>query len=137
MYRSRFGTDLNKITFSTLRNQIEIKNQKISIPSMHIQSSALDVTASGTHTFDNIVDYKLQLLLSQLLGRKLKENRTEFGNIEDDGLGRMKLFLTMKGPMKNPKISYDRKSVEENITHEVRKEKQNLKGLLKEEFGFC
>ncbi len=130
------GTDLNKITFSTLRNQIEIKNQKISIPSMHIQSSALDLTASGTHTFDNIVDYKLQLLLSQLLGRKLKENRTEFGTIEDDGLGRMKLFLTMKGSMKNPKISYDRKSVEENITHEVRKEKQNLKGLLKEEFGW-
>ncbi len=130
------GADLRKITFSTLRNQIEIKNQTIYIPSMHIQSNVLDLTASGTHTFNNMVDYKLQLLLSQLMGKKVKEQHTEFGTIEDDGLGRMKLFLSMKGPMQNPKIVYDRKGVEEKINHEVKQEKQNLKGILKNEFGW-
>ena len=130
------GADLKRITFSTLQNQIEIKNSSIIFPAMHIQSSAMDLVASGTHSFSNIVDYKLQMLLSQLTGRKVKEQHTEFGTIEDDGLGRIKLFLSMKGPMKNPKITYDRKSVEENITHQVKTEKQNLKGILKEEFGW-
>lgn len=128
------GADLRKITFSTLKNQIEIKNQTIYIPSMHIQSNAIDLTASGTHTFNNYIDYKLQLLLSDLIGKKVREQHTEFGNIEDDGLGKMKLFLSMKGPMSNPKITYDRKGVEDKIKNDVKLEKQNLKVILKEEF---
>ncbi|CAN5536388.1 AsmA-like C-terminal region-containing protein [soil metagenome] len=130
------GADLRQVKFSTMKNQIEIKNQTIFIPAMQIQSSAMNLTASGTHTFNNMVDYKLQLLLSQLMGRKVKEQHTEFGTIEDDGLGRMKLFLSMKGPIDNPKITYDRKGVEEKITNDIRQEKQNLKNVLKEEFGW-
>lgn len=130
------GADLKQIKFSTLKNSIEIKNRSIYIPQMEIKSSALEVTASGTHTFDNMVDYRLQLLLSQVMGRKVKQLNTEFGIIEDDGLGRTKLFLTMKGPLSNPKISYDRKGSEEKIVNEIKKEKQQLKNILRDEFNW-
>ena len=63
---------------------------------MEIKSSAMELVASGTHSFNNDIDYRLQLLLSQVTGKKVKEMNTEFGRIEDDGLGRTKIFLTMK-----------------------------------------
>lgn len=102
---------------------------------MEIKSSAQDIIASGEHTFDNIVDYKLRLYLSQLVGKKVRAQNTEFGTIEDDGLGRPMVFLTMKGTASDPKFAIDRKSVEQKITTEIKKETQSLKSILKEEFG--
>ncbi|MEP7263389.1 MAG: AsmA-like C-terminal region-containing protein [Bacteroidota bacterium] len=130
------GADLQDIKFSTLTNNIDIHQRKIYIPAMDIHSSALELTASGTHSFDNIIDYRIQLLLSQLTGKKVKQMNTEFGTVEDDGLGRTKIFLTMVGPAGNPKIKYDSKGVEEKIVQDVQKEKGNLKTILNKEFGW-
>ncbi len=130
------GADLQKIKFETLQNEIEISNQLINIPTMEIRSSVMDLTMSGTHSFSNMVDYKLQLYLSQILGKKVRDRNTEFGTIEDDGLGRMKLFLTMKGPVADPKITYDRKGIEQKIATDIKREKQDLKSILNKEFGW-
>lgn len=130
------GADFKNIKFSTLKNKVEIKNRTIHFSSMEIKSSAMDITTSGTHSFDNIVDYKIKILLSQLLGKKVKEQNTEFGTIEDDGLGRTSIFLRMYGPMKDPKFDYDSKSVEEKIVTDIKNEKQNLKSVLNKEFGW-
>ena len=127
--------DLKHIRFATLKNQVKISNRKIFIPAMDISSSALNLHLSGIHDFDNLVDYKLQLLLSDILGKKMKEQNTEFGQIEDDGLGRTKLFLTMKGPVDDPKFGYDKKGVAEKIKSDIKTGKQNLKNLLTEEFS--
>lgn len=129
------GSDLNRIRFSTLKNTIEIKNRQVMIPQMEIKSSAAEVTLAGTHSFDNMIDYKMQLLLSQLVGKKVKSLNTEFGQIEDDQLGRTKLFLRLTGPAANPKISYDTKAVKEKVAAEFKKETQTVKELLKQEFG--
>ena len=129
------GSDLETIRFSNLTNTIEIRDRKIIIPVMDIRSSALDLTASGTHTFDNMVDYKLGLYLSQILGRKVKQMNTEFGTIEDDGLGRPRIYLSMKGPASDPKFTWDRKGTEQKISDEIRKERNTIRDLLKNEFG--
>jgi AsmA-like protein len=128
------GSDLYRIKFSTMTNTIEIKNESIYIPMMEIKSSALDFKINGTHSFDNIVDYKLRLYLSQITGKKVKEMNTEFGTIEEDGYGRPMVFISMKGPVNNPIFKYDRKAVEQKITEDIKKEAQSLKKILKEEF---
>ncbi len=130
------GADLKNIKFQTLHNTIEIKKQNIVIPAMQIHSSAFELTASGTHNFDNIVDYHLAFLLSQIVGRKVKQQNTEFGTIEDDGLGRSKLFISMKGPVSDPKIAFDRKGTEAKIEADIKNEKSNLKKILNKEFGW-
>ena len=134
---SRFlkGADLKTVKFSTLTNTIEIKNRKILIPLMEIKSSAVDITASGEHSFDNFVDYKLRLYLSQIKKKKVRAQNTEFGTIEDDGLGRPMVFLTMKGPASDPKFAWDRQGVEEKITDEIRNETQTIKSIIKQEFS--
>jgi hypothetical protein len=125
--------DLRDIRFSTLHNVISIADREIILPQMEIKSSAINIAGSGVHTFDNMIDYKVKLSLSDVLGRKVKD-QSEFGEIEDDGMGHTQLFLTMRGPVDNPKISLDKKAVLEKIKSDISKEKTTLKEIIRQEF---
>jgi VCBS repeat-containing protein len=130
--------DLENVRFSTLKNQIEIKNQIINIPKMEVKSNAINITASGTHTFNNEINYKIKLSLNELLSKKAKnakKENDEFGVVADDGLGRTNIFLSMTGTIDHPVIKYDSKSAIQNVRQDLKVEKQSLKTILKEEFG--
>jgi len=131
-------SELEHVRFSALHNQIEIKNRNIHIPKMEIASSALDITISGDHTFDHGIDYKFKIYLPELLSKKskkAKKENEEFGVVEDDGLG-LWLFLSMTGTVQDPIIKYDKKSYVQKIGEDLKKEKQTLKAILNEEFGW-
>jgi hypothetical protein len=130
--------DLENIRFSTLKNQIEVKNQVITIPRMEVKSNAINIIASGTHTFNNEINYKVKLSLNELLSKKAKnakKENDEFGEVADDGLGRTNIFLSMTGTIDNPVIRYDSKSAIQNVKNDLKVEKQTLKTILKDEFG--
>ncbi len=130
--------ELKHVKFSTLKNQIEIRDRKIIIPKMDIASSAISIGASGTHNFDNIVDYHFEILLSDLLSRKAKKAKIEneeFGVIEEDGLGKTRLFILMKGQLDKPIIAYDKKGAQQKIRNDLQTEKKTMKQILHEEFG--
>ena len=130
--------DLENIRFATLKNQIEIKNQVVTIPKMEIKSNAINITVSGTHKFNNEINYKIKLSLNELLSKKAKQAKKEndeFGEVADDGLGRTNIFLSMTGTIYNPVIKYDSKSAIQNVKQDLKVEKQTLKTILKEEFG--
>jgi hypothetical protein len=128
--------DLQHIRFSELRNLIEIRNQTIIIPEMEISSSSLNLTLYGTHTFDNQVEYHINLLLSEILARKGKKDRQdEFGPLIDDGLGKTQLFILITGTAEDPKFTYDKASLKTKLTNDLHKEKEEIKEALKEEFN--
>lgn len=131
--------ELERIKFNTLNTQIEVKNQTVNLPKTDIKSSALDLTISGTHKFNNEIDYRFKLLLNDVLWRKAKNKKkenSEFGYIEDDGLGRTTLFLKMTGTVDDYKIAYDTKGLKESWKEDLKEEKQTLKTILNEEFGW-
>lgn len=130
--------DLNQVKFSTLENQIRIKDQKIIIPDMQINSNAINIRLSGEHSFNNEINYRLQVLLSDLLARKNRESRNpqeEYGDIIDDGLGRTTLFLLVIGTIDDPVFRYDRKSLQKKLREDFRREGQNLREVFRTEFG--
>jgi len=130
--------DLGRVTFSTLENQIAIRNRMIYIPEMEIRSSALNLQLSGEHSFGNDIDYRLQILLAELLARKNRERRNpqeQYGDIIDDGLGRTTLFLRVTGPLSDPVFRYDHQGVREKIRDDLRQEGQNLLDVFRREFG--
>jgi hypothetical protein len=127
-------SELKNIKFATLRNTIEIRDQKIIIPAMEISSNALNLTASGIHSLDNQVEYRIKLLLSQILGKKVKEQHSEFGEIENDGSGRTALYLLMKGDVREPKFYYDKAAVSQKIRSDLKTEKETLRQVFREEF---
>ncbi len=131
--------ELKQIKFSTIKNDISIKDRKIIIPNMEVKTNAFNIEVSGEHTFDNQMEYRLKLLLREWLANKAKKNKhenEEFGIEENDGLGSTALYLIIKGTNDNYKISYDSKKMKEQVKESLKKEKQELKTILHEELGF-
>lgn len=125
-----FGKKLNDLKFDQLKNTLIIKNSVLTIPQMSITSSALDVELSGKHSFDNKVDYRFGFRF-----RDLKQAETsEFGEIIDDGTG-FRVFMRMYGDIDNPTIEWDKQSRKETTKENIAIEKENVKSLLKSEFG--
>ena len=130
--------ELKRIKFSTLENQIEIKNNLIDIPFMEIHSTAIDIAGAGTHSFDNLMDYEFKILLNEILGNKFRrENKkkvSEFGIVQDDGVKGMTMFLKMQGTVDDPQISYNTLRLRESLSDGFKKEKKELKDVIKNQF---
>lgn len=119
------------LRFETLENTFTIENSKLIIPTMLIHTSALDIETSGTHTFDNQIDYKFAFRFRDL---KNKNQVSEFGEEVDDGTG-MKVFMRMYGSIDDPTIVWDKSSRKEQAKENREIEKQTVKSMLKSEFG--
>ena len=127
--------DLQKIKFSKLQSLIEINDKTIFLPNTTIKNSALNLNFYGSHTFNNEINYHIELLISELLAKKRKNKDNEFGPIENDPQNKRSAFILMTGTIDKPIIKYDRKGLKDNIKNDIKEEKQNLKQLLKEELG--
>jgi hypothetical protein len=105
---------------------------------MYVKSSAADLTINGKHDFDNKYEYHVKMLLSDILSKKEKKNRSkqsEFGIIEDDGLGRTSLLLKIESKGEDVKVGYDIKAAGNEIKKDIKTERQTLKTILNEEYG--
>jgi len=127
--------ELQRIKFSSLSSNLEIKNSTIYIPQTIIKNSALNIEFSGTHTFNNDINYHIRLLISELLAKKRKQSDDEFGPIENDPDNRRSAFILMTGNIDNIILKYDRQGMRQKIKEDLKIEKQTLKQILKEEFG--
>ncbi|NUM51627.1 MAG: AsmA family protein [Flavobacteriales bacterium] len=141
MALSRFISveELKNIHFSTLKTSAEIKDKKIWLPLTEISSSALNLSVSGSHSFDNQIDYRFRILFSDLLWKKAKnakKENSEFGYEEDDGTGKSILFLKMTGTPEKPVITYDTQGLKQKWKEDAKTEKQTLKQILNKEFGW-
>lgn len=127
--------DLRNLKFADLDNTIEIKNKTIFIPQFDVKNNALNITLSGTHSFNNIVDYRMKIKLSELLKNKRKKLSNEFNEEEVTADRGVNLYISMKGPIDNISITYDKLGTKQKITQELKQEKQNIKEILKKELG--
>ncbi len=121
---------LTDLRFETLENHIIIRNGIIEIPTMSINSSVLNIETSGTHTFDNKIDYRFAFRFRDLKSGK----ETEFGTVVDDGTG-IRVYMRMYGTMDNPIVEWDKASSKEDRQQYNDQEKTNLKSMLKSDFG--
>tara|TARA_B000000532_G_C18877395_1_gene411387 strand:+ start:4508 stop:6937 length:2430 start_codon:yes stop_codon:yes gene_type:complete len=125
--------ELQNVKFATLENKIRIENKKIIIPEMDINSSALSVHVSGRLSFDNIMDFKVRLLLSDLLSKKSrKKSNINIENFSIDESGKTTIQMRMKGPIDDPKISLDKVKIRKDVFNEIRKEKNKVKEIFEE-----
>jgi hypothetical protein len=125
--------DFQRIRFATLQGHVDIRDQVIAIRKTTINNSALNIDFWGTHTFDNDIDYHFRMLMSEVMARKFRRQE-EFGP-ERDPHNRRSLHIVMSGNIDNPVFRYDRQGMKEKIKEDIREEKQNMRHLLKEEFG--
>ncbi|MEN9522186.1 MAG: hypothetical protein RL065_563, partial [Bacteroidota bacterium] len=122
--------DLKYLKFATLKNQIEISNGKIIIPEMRIQNNALNINVSGTHTFDNEMDYLFKINLMDWFGKKLGKNNDDNWEEDNEKKG-FNVFLRMTGKGNDIKISRDKKSSRDKFKENLKAEHETMKALLK------
>ncbi|MDZ4668922.1 MAG: AsmA-like C-terminal region-containing protein [bacterium] len=126
--------ELNNLKFSELKNTLTIQNKVLSIPTMDFKNNALNLSLTGAHTFENVVDYKVKLSLSELLSKRRKPQANEFGE-EDEKTKGISLYLSITGPIDKLKFVFDRKGAKEQLKADVKKEKEVIKEILKQEFS--
>lgn len=125
---------LQTVRFATLSNTISIRNNVVTIPEMNIRSSAIDINVSGTHSFDNQIRYSMDFALSEILTLKdRKEDYNEY--VARDQSGKTRIYLTMIGTTDDYEVELERTNVKSTIAEEMNNEKNEVKQLLKEEFG--
>jgi hypothetical protein len=132
-------SELENIRFEKLKNEFFIRNNFIYIPQMEVNSSAADLSVNGKHSFDNIYEYHIKIRLSEILSKKRKKNfnnNTEFGVIEDDGLGRTSLLLKVESKGDDIKVGYDVKAAGDKVKASLKSERKTLRTILNEEYGF-
>jgi len=130
--------DLSVIRFNTLRNEIRIMNSEILIPEMMIRSDALDLSLSGSHTFDGRISYRIKILLSELLSRKVRRVNHDSPDADfshQDDRGRLTLHLLVDGTVSEPVVRYDRRGQRRRVQEDIRTEKEELRQLFQKEFG--
>jgi hypothetical protein len=124
--------ELKHIQFDRLQTSVVVNNEKVIIGQMKINSSAISITGSGEHNFDNSYIYRFQVGLSDILYKKAKKRKSqnsEFGIIADDGLGRHIIPLEITGKDTVFEVKYDRKTAGTLFQEKVTQEKQTWKEL--------
>ncbi len=125
--------ELKNVKFANLENTIRIENEKIIIPEMDIRSTALSVHVSGSHSFNNIMDYRIRLLLSDVLGRKVKERQSvNVDEIRKNMEGKTTIQVKMRGHVDDYKISLDKVKLKGDVFEEIKKETIEIKNIIKE-----
>lgn len=131
--------ELKTIQFNTLKNRITVKDKKVTIPQMDIYTSAFNIKASGEHSFTNHYSYRVKILLSDILwgkAKKHKKENEEFGVVEDDGLGKTTIPLSIVGFDKDYKISYDSKEAFNMFKNKLDNQRNDMRQIFNKEYGW-
>lgn len=90
--------DLDRVRFTRLANYFEIRERTIYIPAMFIQSSAINLTLSGSHTFDQYLDYSVRVNAGQVLANKISRHDDRLEVLPARN-GLFNLYYTIDGPL--------------------------------------
>ena len=119
---------LSRLRFADFKNDIHIEKKTIYIPPMEIRTNLTTIQLSGTHTFDQRIDYRV---VTPLRNKKKIDPDAAFGAIEQDTKGQSKLFLKIAGTTDNYDVSYDKEAVKKKISSDIKREIQELKEAFK------
>ena len=139
-YLSKFISldELMNLRFATLYNAISIRNGRVIIPSMQINSSAISLFSSGEHHFNGRYVYRVKVGLGDILFNRL---RTKKRSIEENAFSdseeqaKVWLFLLIEGDASSAYVRYDSEALGAYIQERVNLEKASLQEAWNETHG--
>jgi AsmA-like C-terminal region len=115
--------DLKKIKFYNLQNQFEIYKQTLHIPVMFIQSNALNMQVSGSHTFNQNIDYNIVVNAGQVLMSRFKIFNSRLDPQADQRNGLFNLYYNISGNIDKFQYSSDKVGVKNAFTESENRKK--------------
>jgi hypothetical protein len=89
-----------------MRNQLSIKNSILTVPSMFIQSNALNLTLAGKYGFNNDVNFKFKINAGQVISNKFKRFNPRRNPIKAKKNGWFNIYVGMEGNLYG-KLDFD------------------------------
>lgn len=126
--------DLERVRFTRLQNFFEITDETIYIPRMFIQSSAANLEISGSHTFNQYLDYFIKVNAGQAIKNKISKHDNDLEILPARRNGFFNLYYTVKGPLETFAVESNKRAVKDDFSRsEYRKERIRL--ALEERFA--
>lgn len=107
--------DLRRIKFNNIHNYMEVKNSKLFMPAMFVQSNAMNLAVSGTHTFENKIDYNIKVNAGQVLLNKFKRHNSNLKPQKAKKNGWFNLYYRIYGPMETFTYESDKRRVSQQL----------------------
>ncbi len=130
---------LSDLKFNTLKNVINISDKVIRIPEMKIASNGINLDLTGTHSFENKINYLFKIKTGEIFKAKKQNKIDEKYGVVDNNDQTSTLPLLMSGTVDSPKFSYDVKAkktiIKKNWVMEGKTIKDALQNEIKEVFG--
>ena len=96
---------------------------------MEIKSNALSMIISGYHNFNLEYNYKIKMLLGQILAKTFKSNNIDYNN--DELITNVQ--LRMSGDEDNFDIKFEKLKIKEHIKTGIKQEVKTIKDIIKED----
>ena len=126
--------DLKHIKFANMTAWMQINKSKMLIPSLFIQSNAMNLTFSGEHEFTNDFDYNLKVNAGQVVANKFKRYNPDMEPIAAKRRGWFNLYFKIFGDLE----TFDYKMAKKEVKQEFAQSeymKSEIKRALIDAFG--
>lgn len=120
--------ELDHLVFSDLESEVFISDKVIYLPTIEVGTNITSLKVSGTHSFDQVINYKI---VTPLRTKKKIDKDEAFGAIEETNDGQSLLYLKITGTTDDYQIAYDKEEVRKKIKSDLKKELEELKNAFK------
>ena len=126
--------DLRDIRFNQFRNYLKIEQGKVFMPVVFIQSSALNLSINGVHSFDQEILYNMKMNAGQAAATKLKKVDVVKRFKAARKSGWINLYYVLYGTTSDVKYEQDQKQVIAAFEQSSQM-KEALRNYLVDKFG--
>lgn len=128
--------DLQRVVFSDLKNQLRIENQTVFIPAMFIRSNAANLLISGTHRFNQDMEYRVKVNASQVIMNAFREHNSDYTPLKAQRAGLFNLYAYIKGNLyEDYKVSLGKGPVKRYLEAQLQQDMPALRNRLQEAFS--
>ncbi|MEM8528030.1 MAG: AsmA family protein [Bacteroidota bacterium] len=125
--------DLKHVRFNDMQNWLEIRDQKIFIPVMFIQSNAINLTLNGEYTFDYAFDFNIKVNAGQVAANRFKKHNPELVPLPTKRKGFFNLYYKIYGTPEDYEYEMAKGEVKRDFDRSERRKNQ-IRESLENEF---
>lgn len=126
--------DLRNIQFTNLQNYLEIRNQRLYLPVMFIQSNAVNMTISGEHTFDQDIAYHIKVNAGQVIADRFRRHDPTLTAKPARRDGFFNLYYAITGNIENYEVKSAKRQVKQDFERSEMRRRE-VQAALEREFA--
>jgi hypothetical protein len=118
--------DLNKVNLNDIKAALTFKDGKVNVKPFDIKYQDIKAVVSGTHGFDQIMDYNIKFNVpAKYLGKEANAFIAKMSPADAAKFDNIPINAIVNGSFSSPKVSTDMKAVMTNLTVQLAKQQSD------------